>query len=325
MNHEQYVQKFNERWNGEYEVVGHYQSWSEPILIKHIKCGQVYSVGANYALKNDCKLCKKTQAFVNKFNDKWNGEYLLVSEFKGSTKNIKIMHNKCGTITEKPAGEILRYGCSICAREQGLLNIDTAREKTRLSDDEFKARVYSLTGDEYTFLEEYIDHRTAILVRHNTCGKEYKVTPSHFLVDQRRCVCWAKGRDTWRAGNSLGVKSIKKYLADNQIEFKQEVRLKNCRRQNPLPFDFGIYKDNNLICLLEYDGKQHFKSNTQFGGEETFQLVKEADKIKDAFCKAQGIPLIRISYKVKDIKTYLNDYLELLQCCNIHEIGSSKN
>lgn len=75
------------------------------------------------------------------------------------------------------------------------------------------------------------------------------------------------------------------------------------------PFDFGILdKDNNLICLLEFDGEQHFNSVEHFGGEEKLKEQQERDARKNKYCSDHGIKLKRISYV--DYDKITGDYLE---------------
>lgn len=59
-------------------------------------------------------------------------------------------------------------------------------------------------------------------------------------------------------------------------------------------FRFDFYIDN--LYLLEYDGEQHFKESSLFGGKEEFEKRKEYDKYKNSWCEENGIPLIRIPY-----------------------------
>lgn len=55
------------------------------------------------------------------------------------------------------------------------------------TNDEFLAEVEGLVGTEYTFLEPYVNNRTTLKVRHNKCGKVFKVTPYRFLLKGVRC------------------------------------------------------------------------------------------------------------------------------------------
>jgi len=50
--------------------------------------------------------------------------------------------------------------------------------RKRKTHEEFIQEVYDLVGNEYTVLGKYINATTKILIRHNTCGHEYVVTPA---------------------------------------------------------------------------------------------------------------------------------------------------
>ena len=58
------------------------------------------------------------------------------------------------------------------------------RKKT---NEEFVRQVYESAGDEYEFLEEYINAKTKISTIHHRCGHEYQVTPDDFLNGGNRC------------------------------------------------------------------------------------------------------------------------------------------
>lgn len=96
--------------------------------------------------------------------------------------------------------------------------------------------------------------------------------------------------------NSYGEEKIEKILQENQIPYEKEYTFSDLKGKNnkrALRFDFGILDCNkNLIFLLEFDGEQHFNSNSAFYTED---LIKN-DKIKNQYCKEHNIPLVRIPY-----------------------------
>jgi hypothetical protein len=57
MNHNEYVIKFNNKWQGEYEIIGTYLKSNLLILIKHNNCGRTYEKIASEALRYGCKEC----------------------------------------------------------------------------------------------------------------------------------------------------------------------------------------------------------------------------------------------------------------------------
>lgn len=165
------------------------------------------------------------------------------------------------------------------------------------SNDEFEKEVVGLVGEEYSVLSDYKNTHTKVLIRHNDedCNNyEWYVTPNHFLNSHVRCPS---------CGNfSKGEKIIENLFVENNINHKAQYSFDNLKLKNALRFDFAIFDINNkLIFLLEYDGEQHYRP-VKFGGmsEEqartNFKLTKKRDKIKNQYCKANNIKLIRIPY-----------------------------
>lgn len=74
-------------------------------------------------------------------------------------------------------------------------------------------------------------------------------------------------------------------------------------------FDFAIFVDEKLFCLIEYDGEQHYVGWAQ--NKNDLQKIQERDNIKNCYCKEKGIKLYRISYKdyAKLTKEYLKNLL----------------
>ena len=62
----------------------------------------------------------------------------------------------------------------------------------------------------------------------------------------------------------------------------------------PLPFDFYLKKYN---LLIEFDGEQHFKPLTRFGGNKKFKQALKRDIIKNDYAFKEEINLLRIPYE----------------------------
>lgn len=97
--------------------------------------------------------------------------------------------------------------------------------------------------------------------------------------------------------NSKGEMAIIKLLNDNNIKYQTQIKIPGCEYKNLLRFDFGIYNDEKLIYLIEYDGIQHYRADSGWITDDKFKEIKIRDDIKNSFCKEQKIPLIRIPYK----------------------------
>ena len=61
-------------------------------------------------------------------------------------------------------------------------------------------------------------------------------------------------------------------------------------------FDFGVYENDKILYLIEFQGIQHYQAVDIFGGEEQFQLQCKYDSLKEEYCKKNKIPLIKIPY-----------------------------
>lgn len=106
---------------------------------------------------------------------------------------------------------------------------------------------------------------------------------------------------------SSGESEIAKVLDDNNIHYIVQYFFKDCRDKKALPFDFYIPDKN--ICI-EFDGEQHYKPCSKFGGEDGFNIRKKHDEIKNKYCKDNGIDLIRIPYfDFKNIRKIIEDKL----------------
>jgi hypothetical protein len=115
---------------------------------------------------------------------------------------------------------------------------------------------------------------------------------------------------------SSGERTVRLFLMDNKIKFKQYHKIKGCfseknGKQYPLIFDFYLPKIN---CVIEYDGAQHFRPVEIFGGEETYKRTLILDQIKNKFCSDNNIKIIRLSYELKPNSLYklLKSELNLL-------------
>jgi hypothetical protein len=63
-------------------------------------------------------------------------------------------------------------------------------------------------------------------------------------------------------------------------------------------YDFAIFNNNNqLLCLIEYNGKQHYKVTGGWNTEEALQITQNRDKQKRDWCEKLHIPLYVISYQ----------------------------
>lgn len=97
--------------------------------------------------------------------------------------------------------------------------------------------------------------------------------------------------------NSKGELRIEDVLKTMPFKYKKQYTFSDLQgEKNLLKFDFAIFKNDKLFCLIEYQGQQHYNSLEIFGGEEQFQKQKKYDIKKQEYCKKNNIKLIEIPY-----------------------------
>lgn len=110
-------------------------------------------------------------------------EYTFLEKYKTSKEKILVRHNsglcRYNEYYVSPDKFMRGRRCPVCRK--------IAQSNPRVSQKEFDRRVYNATGHEYTFMEKFKGVDKPIAVKHNTCGKTYKVIPSNFLKKGTRC------------------------------------------------------------------------------------------------------------------------------------------
>lgn len=110
---------------------------------------------------------------------------------------------------------------------------------------------------------------------------------------------------------SKGEKKISEILIQNNISFKKEYSFPDLKDKIPLRFDFAILDNSKIICLIEYNGIQHYIAGQGWNTEEHFQILKNHDVLKAKYCNENNIKLIVIPYTDYDKLTfeYLRDLI----------------
>lgn len=125
------------------------------------------------------------------------------------------------------------------------------------------------------------------------CGNEISVFGANLTrLHTTSCGC---------LNGSIGEKNIEKLLKQSDIRFKKEYSFEDLKDKKKLRFDFAIFdKNNNLIELIEFDGRQHSNEYTPWGQNSTLEERIEHDKMKNDYCLRNQIKLIRIPYEMRD-------------------------
>jgi hypothetical protein len=116
---------------------------------------------------------------------------------------------------------------------------------------------------------------------------------------------------------SKGESLIQDFLSSNNINYAKEYKFKdliNPKTKVQLRFDFAVFYENKLYCLIEFDGRQHITGpDTNYWGHtpDTLEDIQKKDYLKNEYCQRNNIKLIRISYfKIKKIEDILSSELK---------------
>lgn len=290
--HEKFLEEVKELVGDEYTVLGKYITNQTSVQLKHNTCGNLYSPKPNDFLRGKrCFKCfgvkKKTPAsFRDEVRNIYGNEYEVLGDYTNNATKIIFMHNVCGKeYTTTPYNFLRQKRCPECTF------------KYKKDTEYFKREVASLVGTEYVVTGDYKTTSTKLLMHHTTCGSDFKATPHSFLKGTRCPIC----------NSSKGEEAIRQTLTKLKIQYEQEYTFAECTHKKRLRFDFALFKEGELLALLEFDGKQHFEPIEFWGGKSHFSNVKSRDAKKENFCIKEGIPLFRIPY------WYLNDIPDILE------------
>lgn len=115
---------------------------------------------------------------------------------------------------------------------------------------------------------------------------------------------------TYANNESKGELAVNSYLTKLGYDVKKQFTFDDCKDKRKLPFDSMFHIDNR-ICLIEFDGEQHYKAVDHFGGEEHLRYIQNHDKIKNEYCLKNNIPLLRIRYdEIDKIEKLIDRFVE---------------
>ena len=274
----QFKQEVSTLVGNEYEFLEPYVNSHTKIKVKHNTCGKVYKVEPNSFLQGHrCPYCygsiKKTDTqFKQEVKNLVGDEYTFLDNYVNDGSKLKVKHNKCGNIYKvTPSHFFEGTRCPYCYGNFKKTNV------------QFKCEVYSLVGNEYTFLDQYVDRKTKLRVKHNKCNNIYEVTPGNFFTGYRCPYC----------NSPKGETLITKILNNLNIHFEYQKTFNDLKDTQPLSYDFFISSQG---ILIEYQGRQHYEPVDHFGGEDQFKIQRKHDKIKADYAKSHNYNLIDIPY-----------------------------
>ena len=262
-------------------------------------CGRIYTSPYSYVFlnreninKDCCRKCipkkisdgskhNKAITYIQKAQEVCNnnGYELLTTpeEYEGVKMQVRFICPKHGEQHMMLDNMIRGHKCRKCSYEQRGRNLAYDIENV-------KNNIESINGNTLLNPEEYTDTVTRNLRIRCSCGRVFTTSYTNYRkANVNRCPSCAQSI-------SVAENKIMHYLDDQHISYVREKRFIDCRDKKALPFDFYI-PSRNLV--IEYDGKHHYQPIQNRG---SFETIIQHDKIKDDYCKRNGIDILRIPY-----------------------------
>lgn len=213
-------------------------------------------------------------------------------KYKGTHVKIEIICRKHGVFLQTPNRHIdTENGCPKC----GIIKAHKNSIKTL---NQFFNDTERVHGNKYDYSK--VEYKGVNIKVKIICSKHglFKQTPNEHINHKTGCP---------NCSRSKGEEQIIKILKDLNINYLQQYKFSLCKDKQPLRFDF--YLPNYNLCI-EHDGQQHFKAIKQFGGQKAFENTLRRDQIKNNFCEANNIKLLRIPYtKFDDIEQLVKEVI----------------
>ena len=228
---------------------------------------------------------KTNEQFKKEIFDLVGYEYTFLDPYVNTHTKLRVKHNKCGNVYKVQPIHFSRGSrCPFCSG------------KAKKTDAEFKKEVFDLVGDEYTFLDRYVNAKTKLRVKHNKCGHIYGVRPTDFFSHNSRCPY---------CNSSKGETIIAKILDILDINYEQQKTFEDLVDTAYLSYNFFIPSQN---ILIEYQGQQHYEPVDYFGGKDKFKIQQKNDKLKSDYAEKNDYNLIAVPY-TEDTFSKIKKYL----------------
>lgn len=182
---------------------------------------------------------KKTQEeFFAQVKEITDDEYVVLGKYINTSTKILMRHKKCNYEYSVMPDNFLRGSrCPKCSR------------RLKKTTEVFKQEVEDRVGDEYTVLGEYKHANHKILMRHNTCGREYEIVPNDFLRGNRCAVCMLEANASRRRKTTEQFVSEVRDLVGDEYTVLGEYKNRNTKilmRHNTCGFQFNATPHNFL-------------------------------------------------------------------------------
>jgi very-short-patch-repair endonuclease len=283
---EEFIKKFLVKHSNKFDYsLTEYKNSHTKIKIKCNKHDILFEQSPLLHLKSDicCPLCVKEYKSFN--SPRNNGRSKFIELAKKLYKD-KYDYSKVEYVNNKTPIIIIYDGEEYLQRPDSHLQGKSPEKewKKNLGTTKFIEKSIDKHGLKYSYdCVSYKNHKDKVKIFCHNHGYFEQSPVSHL-----------KGYGCPSCIESDGERMIRIFLTKNNILYEYQKTFKKCRNKLPLPFDF--YLPDYNICI-EFDGIQHKRPISFFGGIDAYNKLKINDSVKTNFCKENNIILIRLDNK----------------------------
>jgi len=296
---EEYIKELSIK-NPNVEVLEDYINARTKILHRYKACGHEAKVVPYRILTGSgCDYCNRKKVgernlkthleFVSELN-KINNKIEIIGEYTGARNKVSCKCLICNYLWSVEASSLVnaKTGCPKCANN------------LKITHDEFVEKVYSINTD-IEILTEYISANSKIKCLCKNCGETWVTTSGALIYNKTGCP---------HCKVSHGELRILNWLKNQNINFDHQYKVSDLLGVNggKLSYDFFLPQYN---LFIEYQGIQHSKPVSKFGGDSQFQIQQEHDKRKREYALNHKINLLEIwYYDINNIESILTTNLK---------------
>ncbi|WP_336775282.1 hypothetical protein [Paenibacillus sp. MMO-58] len=284
----------------------------DKITVTHNICGHTYNVLlSNFLRGTRCPRCSKApklthNEFCSEIRSLVGEEYSVLGIYNGRSKKIEFNHNPCGhKYFTTPMNFVNGARCIPCG-------INARSETPRKTHEQIVQEVYELAGNEYSLVSRYKGSKEKFVIKHNTCGHEYKVTPGHFFNGTRCPSCFGKTKKTTEGF----IKEVRQLVGE---EYRVQGEYKNARTKIEIQhmicgYQYSIVPDSFLRGTRCPACNGKIKKNNEMFKKEVFQLVGDHYTVLGEYINSDTPVLIRHNVCGNEYPTRPGNFLKGYRC-----------
>lgn len=255
---QQFEKEFNELVGDEYTLLTPYKTSRTKIKVKHNKCGNVYTVLPNRFMGGDrCPKCSSnhkltTSEFKHKLNTKFPNKFIVLGDYQGTSKKIKVRCSACGNEWfPTPTNLLQGHGCPRCR------SIKLSKSR-RLDKKTILSRIRDNFNDTIKIVDinNYENVNTTLRYKCLVCGNYSQASVGNLLQGHGCPYCANQHRnDSKRLNINIVKKRVKELSSGEYIcvggDYKNNtspIQLKHVECGTIFTTNFLVFSNGAITC-----------------------------------------------------------------------------